>query len=169
MLKYALIALLAQGPSHGYDLKNAFERMLGRTWPLNIGQVYSTLARLERDGLVQSRVTPQELLPNRKVYTLTEAGRAALTQWLNQPAEPSPRLRVDFYLKLLLARRSHAADICALIWRQRQTLLQALAALSPLLLDEDIERRLLAEGLQLHLEADLKWLDRCEEEFCATR
>ncbi len=165
MLKYALLALLAEEPRHGYELKAAFERMLGGTWQVNIGQIYSTLARLERDGLVECHEVHQELLPNRKVCASTEAGRSALAEWLAQPAAPSARLRVDFYLKLLLTRHSGAADLAAIIWQQRQTLLRALADLTPLLTDGDEERRLLAEGLQLHLEADLKWLDRCEETF----
>ena len=165
MLKYALLALLAEEPRHGYELKAAFERMLGHTWQVNIGQIYSTLARLERDSLVSCEEVPQDLLPNRKVCRLTEQGKAALTEWLSQPSMPSARLRVEFYLKLLLARRSRADDIQPLVWQQRQTLLQALSDLTPLLTSDDEELRLLAEGLQLHLEADLKWLDRCEETF----
>ena len=163
MLKYALLGLLAEAPRHGYDLKQAFEAMLGHTWSVNIGQIYSTLARLERDGLVACAEVPQDRLPNRKVCRLTEQGRATLAAWLAQPAAPSARLRVEFFLKLLVARRSAAADLGALLNRQRQALLQALAELTPLLTDPDEERRLLAEGLQLHLEADLRWLDRCEE------
>ena len=167
MIKYVLLALLAEKPRHGYDLKAAFERMMGGTWKVNIGQVYSTLARLERDGLVTCREVPQELLPNRKVCALTDAGRAALAAWLAQPAAPSARLRVDFYLKLLVARRSGIVDLDTLIDRQRQALLQSLADLTPLLTDPDEERRLLAEGLQLHLEADLRWLERCEEAWAS--
>ncbi len=167
MLPYALLGLLAERPQHGYDLKKAFEAMLAGTWQVNIGQIYSTLARLERDGLVVSRKQPQELLPDRKVYTLTEKGRQALQEWLAQPLLPPARLKVDFFLKLLLARRSGLADICALIWRQRQRLMQSIAELTPLLQrPRDDEHRLLAEGLLYHLEADLKWLDRCEEAFC---
>ena len=165
MLKHALLALLAEKPRHGYELKTAFERMMGGTWQVNIGQIYSTLARLERDGMVTCHEVPQELLPNRKVCSLTEQGRAALARWLAEPTQPSARLRVDFYLKLLLARRSGAADVQTIISQQRQTLLQAMADLTLLLADSDEERRLLAEGLQLHLEADLKWLERCEEEL----
>ncbi len=168
MLKFAILGMLAQAPAYGYEIKRAFEAMLGHTWPVNIGQIYSTLARLERDGLVTCEEVSQELLPNRKVCTITEAGRAALVEWLQQPAAPSARLRVDFYLKLLLAYRSHAVDLTSLIWQQRQTLLQALADLTPLLTAQDESLRLLAEGLQLHLEADLRWLDRCEEVFGAS-
>jgi len=166
MLKFALLGLLSQRPRHGYDLKHDFEAMLGHTWQVNIGQIYSTLARLERDGLVVCEEVPQDLLPNRKVCRLTPAGEQALRAWLAQPAPPSARVQVDFYLKLLVARRAGAQNLCALIWNQRQTLLQSLADLTSLLTHPDEERRLLAEGLQAHLEANLHWLDRCEETFC---
>ena len=83
MFKYALLGLLAQEPRHGYDLKTAFETLLGGTWPLNIGQVYSTLSRLERDGFVESQVVPQDLLPDRKVYALTQTGLEELDRWLS--------------------------------------------------------------------------------------
>ncbi len=170
MLRFALLGLLAEGPRHGYELKKAFEAMLAGTWQVNIGQIYSTLARLERDGLVVARKQPQELLPDRKVYTLTEKGRQTLQEWLARPLLPPARLKVDFFLKFLLARRSGLADVCALIWQQRQVLLQSMAELTPLLrFSTDDERRLLAEGLLYHLEADLKWLDRCEEGFCGIR
>jgi len=169
MLKFAILGLLAQQPRHGYDLKQAFEDMVGHTWQVNIGQIYSTLARLERDGLIACEEVPQDLLPNRKVCRLTPAGKEALDAWLSQPAPPSARVRVDFYLKLLVARRAGSESVCDLIWQQRQTLLQSLADLTPLLTDPDEERRLLAEGLQAHLEADLRWLDRCEATFCQGR
>ncbi len=166
MLKHAILGLLASEPRHGYEIKKAFEEMMGHTWTLNIGQVYSTLARLERDGLVEHEEVPQELLPNRKVYHLTEAGRAYLADWLRSPSAPSIRLRADFYLKLLVARRAGQGDPCSIIWRQRESLLKAMSGITPLLTQGDEEQRLLAEGLQLHLEADLKWLDRCEDAFC---
>jgi len=169
MLKYALLGLLAEKSRHGYDLKQAFERLMKGTWRLNIGQVYSTLARLERDGLVRAEIVLQDLLPNRKVYTLTDAGREVLEAWLHEPVEPAGRMRVDFFLKLLVARRAGLVDPCPLLWRQREVFLQALGELTPLLTADDEELRLLAEGLQLHLEADLGWLDRCEETFCNTR
>ncbi len=91
MLKYALLALLAEEPRHGYELKAVFERMLGQTWQVNIGQVYSTLARLARDGLVSCQEVLQDLLPNRKVCRLTGQGRAALAKWLSWPSAPSAR------------------------------------------------------------------------------
>ncbi len=165
MLKYALLGLLAQAARHGYDLKNAFEAMLGGTWPLNIGQVYTTLARLERDGLVESQVVPQDLLPDRKVYSLTGAGREELARWLAEPTTGSIRLKDEFFLKLLAHQLAGSDGSLALIWKQRQVYMQTLAQLTALRTDPSLElaTALLVEGAILHVEADLGWLDLCEE------
>src|SRR5947208_15504267 len=85
VLKFALLGLLAKESRHGYDLKRAFERLLGGTWPINIGQIYTTLTRLERDGLVTAETVTQTSVPDRKVYSLTPAGHDALAEWLAQP------------------------------------------------------------------------------------
>jgi DNA-binding PadR family transcriptional regulator len=165
MLKYALLALLAQEARHGYDLKNAFEMMLGGTWPLNIGQVYTTLARLERDGLVESQLVPQELLPDRKVYSLTAAGKEELELWLAAPTRGAIRLKDEFYIKLLVHQLSASDGTRALIWKQRQVYMQTLAQLNALRADSSLDPAtgLLVEGAILHVEADLEWLDLCEE------
>jgi len=100
MLKYALLALIAREPRHGYDLKSAFEEAMGGTWPLNIGQIYTTLSRLERDGLVESTVVEQDVRPNRKVYRITQEGEKELDRWLAQPLALGPPLRDDLYVKM---------------------------------------------------------------------
>jgi DNA-binding PadR family transcriptional regulator len=165
MLKYALLGLLAQGPRHGYDLKNAFETMLGGTWPLNIGQVYTTLSRLERDGLVESKVVHQDLLPDRKVYSLTSAGQEELDRWLTEPTRGTIRLKDEFFIKLLVHQLVASDGSPALIWKQRQVYMQTLAQLTGLRADPSLEPAtvLLLEGAILHVEADLEWLDLCEE------
>ena len=103
--KHALLGLLAQGPQHGYDLKTAFEADLSPDSPLNFGQVYTTLERLERDGLVAHHVVAQEERPDKKVYRLTDAGRAELERWLATPSSSALDLRNETFLKLFLARR----------------------------------------------------------------
>jgi DNA-binding PadR family transcriptional regulator len=165
MLKYALLGLLFQEPRHGYDLKAAFEGLLSDTWPLNIGQVYTTLARLERDGLVQSKVVPQDLLPDRKVYELTEAGKEELQAWLAEPTVGSIRLKDEFFIKLLIHQLVGPEGVLDLIWKQRQVYMQTLAQLTSIQADpsQDPATRLLIEGAIFHVEADLKWLDLCEE------
>lgn len=165
MLKYALLGLLFQEPRHGYDLKAAFESLLSDTWLLNIGQIYTTLARLERDGMVQSQIVPQDLLPDRKVYELTEAGQEELQQWLAEPTKGSIRLKDEFFIKFLIHQLVGPESVLDLIWKQRQVYMQTLAQLTSIQTNpsQDPATRLLIEGAIFHVEADLKWLDLCEE------
>ena len=102
MLKFVLLGLLDVEPRYGYELKAVFEQFLGGTWPLNIGQVYTALARLEKDGLVECQVVPQDLLPDRKVYALTEKGRAELRAWADRPDDGPVSLRDAFFLKIAI-------------------------------------------------------------------
>src|SRR5207253_970884 len=108
-----ILGLLAGGPLHGYQLKAAFERELASgppSGPLNFGQVYSTLDRLERDEMVQPEVVAQEERPDKKVYALTSAGQKELREWLATPTRIDLDLRNETYLKLMLARRLTGAD-----------------------------------------------------------
>jgi DNA-binding PadR family transcriptional regulator len=168
-LKYPLLALLAAGPAHGYQLKRSFESRFGAVWPpVNIGQVYTTLQRLERDGLVNGYEVEQSARPAKHVFEITEAGRQALSEWL-QEASPEPRVRDEFFMKLVLAGLAGVADPLDLLGRQRDVFLQELRDLN------DLARRrnggsgavtqLLIEGAALHLQADMKWLDLCEEKL----
>lgn len=167
MLKHALLALLAQAPRHGYELKTSFEETLGGTWEVNIGQIYSTLGRLERDGLVEGERVDQKSLPTKKIYTLTEAGKEALTRWLEEPVRTPRRLKNEFFVKLVFHRLIGQADERTLIWNQRQAYLQMLHDLhrleASLSKADDPFTSLLIRGAILHTEADLNWLDECEE------
>jgi DNA-binding PadR family transcriptional regulator len=170
MLKYALLALLARGSLHGYELKAAFERLLGGTWPLNIGQVYTVLAKLEEDGLVEWQVEPQDKVPDRKVYSLTEAGQKELEAWMEEAVPAAIKLRDEIFLKVLLQRASSVGDLPTLLWNQRQGHIDALARLTRLRDEADDDATsLLLEGLILRMEADLKWLDLCETRFSKKR
>ena len=164
MLKFVLLGLLDAEPRYGYELKAVFEQFLGGTWPLNIGQVYTALSRMERDGLVECQVVPQDLLPDRKVYALTEKGRTELRAWLAEPDTGPVSLRDEFFLKIAIASLNdeHPREV---ITRQRTEHLSALAELGRLQQDPNLNpaTELLLEGAMLRLEADLKWLDACEE------
>jgi DNA-binding PadR family transcriptional regulator len=163
-MRFPLLALLANGPAHGYELKQALEQRFGAVLPpLNAGQVYTTLARLQRDGLVDDDAVAQNGRPNKRVYRLTSDGQAELDRWI-EDATPSPRLKDDFFIKLVLARAAGIADPLALIDRQRGAYLQALRELDDIAAQAngDSTAALLVEGAALHLEADLKWLDLCE-------
>jgi DNA-binding PadR family transcriptional regulator len=163
-----LLALLAKEPAHGYELKQALEQTFGSAYPSpNIGQIYVTLGRLEKDGLVQSQDVAQTNRPNKKVYELTPAGRDALAAWVEEQSD-GPRLRDDFFVKLALAPISGAADRMTLINRQRRHLLNLMRGLSDLASGTERDNQialLLIEGARLHLQADLDWLERCQQEF----
>jgi DNA-binding PadR family transcriptional regulator len=171
-MRSAFLALLAQAPAHGYELKQAFDDTFGGVWPpINVGQIYTTLARLERDGMVRSIYVEQAHRPDKKVYELTDVGRVALEQWLDAPAE-GPRLRDDFFLKVVLAQRAGLRpghDPVQLIDRQRRRYLQEVRDLHQIAARADASGNrtaaLLAEGAMLHLQADLSWLDLCEAEL----
>lgn len=171
-IKHALLGLLAEKPMHGYELKSAFDEVIGELWSLNIGQVYNTLNLLERDGhIVLQEYVEQESRPDRKVYSITEKGREELGRWLREPLEKPRRLKDDFYLKLIFGSRIGERDVRTLIWNQRKAYLQVLYQLNEIKneLDPatDILTLLLVEGGIEHVEADLRWLDKCEERLSA--
>ena len=164
-MRHAVLALLADRPAHGYEIKRGLEQRFGSVVaPLNAGQVYTTLQRLERDELVTDDAVAQSGRPDKRVYRLTDAGRQALEEWLGVPSAPT-RLRDDFFMKLVFAQSLGLADPAALIARQREAYLRSLGELERVLADggADGTTALVVEGAALHLEADLKWLDRCEE------
>jgi DNA-binding PadR family transcriptional regulator len=167
-VRLPLLALLAKEPAHGYELKSLLEQTFGRAYPSpNIGQIYVTLQRLERDGLVTSRGVVQATRPNKRVYELTAAGRDALAAWIEEPTD-GPRVRDDFFMKLVLSPLAGATDRMALINRQRRHYLDLMRGLSRLTAATDRDSRvarLLIEGAMLHLQADLDWLERCQEEL----
>jgi DNA-binding PadR family transcriptional regulator len=163
-MKFPILALLVASPAHGYELKQQLEGHFGAALPpLNTGQIYSALARLERDGLVAGDAVAEDSR-NKRVYRATPEGRAAVDTWVAQPAQGT-RLRDEFFMKLVLAGKTGIAAPGALIERQRAEYLQALRDLDRLAAaaNGDAAQSLLIEGAALHLEADLKWLALCEE------
>lgn len=167
-MRLPLLALLARGPAHGYELKQGLEQLLGSAYPQpNVGQIYVTLGRLEKQGLIEGEDIEQSSRPNKKVYRLTATGQDELRAWFDRP-EDEPRVRDDFFMKLALAPRTGVADQIALINKQRRQYLNSMRDLSKLAAAEDRDNRiahLLIEGAMLHLQADLDWLERCQEEL----
>ena len=166
-MKYAFLALLAKQPAHGYELKQALDSTFGPGWPpLNFGQIYTTLSRLERDGLVRSQDVHQEGRPDKRVYELTQEGRQALQEWVDT-STTGTHIKDDFFMKVVLARLSGIAEPATLIERQRMEYLQAIKDMDNLITNQSPEddpvALLLVEGAILHLRADLKWLDLIEE------
>jgi DNA-binding PadR family transcriptional regulator len=164
-LKFGILGLLAEQPLHAYSVKVRFEDLLGGSWEVNIGQVYTTLQRLERDQLVEPAEPRGDR--GRLPYRLTEMGRMALEAWLAEPESEPQQLREEIYLKLLLAARVANGDLPALLARQRRVYLQRLKDLAVLELQASVLGRddlvLLYKGALLHTEADLKWVDACAQ------
>jgi DNA-binding PadR family transcriptional regulator len=163
-MREALLSLLHKEPAHGYELKLAIESVFGELWPdVNIGQIYQTLSRLERAGLVRSATVAQEHRPDKRVYELTPAGREALRQWVDEVV-PAARVREGFLSKLVLAWKTRLADPVMLIDRQRRAYLLRLRELHELAdLATGLVARLAVEASVLHVQADLKLLEYCEQ------
>ena len=165
-LHHAVLALLTDGPSHGYQLKAEFERSIGPQWgTLNIGHLYQVLGRLSDDGLVSSERQSQYARPDRVVYALTDEGAAELDRWLSEPSERQTGYRDDFFLKLMaVIRRGDPAANSMLLDRQRGHLLGELRNLSELSRSaaDDLVVSLLIDAAQLHVQADLTFLEKVE-------
>ena len=167
-IKHAILGLLADGPLHGYELKTAYEENLVPASQLNYGQVYTTLERLGRDGLVAHEVVSQTERPDKKVYALTAEGRKELHGWLESPARLDLDLRNETFLKLILARRLSDANPLEVLAVERRSCFARLHEVTQTKACAQLERAslqtiLLLDLAILRLEAFLKWLEHCEE------
>jgi DNA-binding PadR family transcriptional regulator len=162
-VRYGLLALLDEAPSHGYNLKSAFERRTGGSWALNIGQVYTTIQRLERDGLVESIGGADD---DRREYRITPAGRQQLAAWFESPVVPDVPARDELTIKVLLAVAAGDIDVTALLQRQRRASVEQLQAYTrrkakanP---QSDVAFLILLDALIFRTEAEIRWLDACD-------
>jgi DNA-binding PadR family transcriptional regulator len=161
-IRHGLLALLAQGPRYGYQLRAEFESSTGATWPLNIGQVYSTLNRLERDRLAVRVGADDE---GRFIYRITPAGQAEALRWFGTPIARSDRPRDELAVKLALAVTVPGVDVREVLQTQRTATLHSLQDLSRLKSDAPIGDRaglLVLESMIFQAEAEVRWLDHCE-------
>ncbi len=158
---HALLGLLEREPCHGYDLKREYDAYFGRRRPLPYGQVYATLGRLVRDG----KVTPAEIEPgegpDRKRYTITEAGRADLAAWLGEPMAAEPHLQTVIFTKVVLALMLGSSP-GPYLDTQRANHLERRKELTELKRTGTLLDALLADYGLFHLEADLRWIDIAE-------
>jgi DNA-binding PadR family transcriptional regulator len=171
VVQEVLLALLAKEPSHGYQLRARLQLALGPLGEaLNAGQVYVTLTRLEKAGLLTSERVGQSEGPDRKVYELTAAGGARVTEWLDDTSWPKPA-PAEFHMKLVAAAAAELADPVRLVDAQRHALLAGLAAAQRAALAEPdgSVAGLLLEGVVLRLQADLRWLEACARYWNATK
>jgi DNA-binding PadR family transcriptional regulator len=164
-MRDVVLSLLAKDSAHGYELRQRLVKALGPAGgALNPGQVYVTLARLERSGLVEAREVAQPSHPDKKVYELTASGRERVLQWLTDLSWPKPA-PLEFHLKLVAASATRLADPVALVDSQRLELLRRLRQLQELASSEppDSDGALLLEGASLRLQADIRWLEVCQQ------
>jgi DNA-binding PadR family transcriptional regulator len=166
-----LLALLAKDASYGYELRARLQLALGPlAEALNEGQVYVTLNRLEKAGLVASERVGQTDRPDRKVYELTAAGHERVIEWLEDTSWPKPA-PAEFHLKLVAAAAAGLGDPVRIVDLQRHALLEGLAAAQRAALAEPdgSVAGLLLEGVVLRLQADLRWLEACARYWTATK
>lgn len=171
VVQEVLLALLAKEASHGYQLRARLQLALGPlAEALNAGQVYVTLGRLEKAGMVSVERVGQADRPDRKVYALTTAGRSKVTDWLGDTSWPKPA-PAEFHLKLVAAAAAGLADPVRVVDTQRHALLAELGATQRAALaePEGSVAGLLLEGIVLRLQADLRWLEACAQYWTSTR
>lgn len=156
---HTLLGLLEQaGPRHGYDLKRAFDERFGQDRPLHYGQVYSTMSRLLKNGLVEVDGTEPGGGPERKRYAITDAGVTDVAAWLAQPEKPEPYLQSTLYTKVVLALLTRR-DAAALLDVQRAEHLRLMRELTRRKTAGDLADQLICDHALFHLDADLRWLE----------
>jgi DNA-binding PadR family transcriptional regulator len=164
-IQHAVLALLASGESHGYEIKTSFEETVGPQWgELNIGHVYQVLDRCVRDGLVTRRHVTQASRPDKTVYRLAPAGERELKRWLEAPFVRQSGYRDDFFLKLLAASRLGGEQLTRVLAVQREAYLGELASLAKLKAqyrDKPLVG-LLIEAAVRHTEANLRIVEDAE-------
>jgi len=157
-ISHALLGLLQDGPRYGYDLKRAYDGRLSPGRPLHYGQVYATLSRLLRNGLVEVSGVEAGEGPDRKRYAITDAGVTDVERWLHTPEKPDPYLQTALYAKLVLALQSgHDPD--EVLDLQRSAHLAQMRELNRRKAAGDLADALICDYALFHLEADLRWLE----------
>ncbi|MEU1409556.1 PadR family transcriptional regulator [Streptomyces sp. NPDC005728] len=155
---HTLLGLLEAGPRHGYDLKRAFDEKFGHDRPLHYGQVYSTMSRLLKNGLVEVDGIEAGGGPERKRYAITDAGITDVQRWLATPEKPEEYLQSTLYTKVVLAllTRRDAAEI---LDSQRSEHLRSMRILTDRKRKGDLADQMVCDHALFHLEADLRWLE----------
>jgi DNA-binding PadR family transcriptional regulator len=158
----SLLAILDEGPAYGLQLRNEFEARTGGVWPLNVGQVYTTLDRMDRDGFVEPLAEPGA--EGQKLYKITRAGRRRVESWFAQPMQQTAPSRDELVLKLIMsARRGTPAGV---IQTERRAAIELLQEYTRLKRDASDDAELgwlfLLDSLIFQTEARVRWLDACE-------
>jgi DNA-binding PadR family transcriptional regulator len=162
-VRHALLALLSEGPKYGLQLRQEFEAGTGEVWPLNVGQVYTTLQRLERDGLVESDDGADD--GPQKGFRITAEGIVELADWLRTPPDLSSPPRDELVIKILVARRMPGVDVHELIQIHRRYLVQLMQQWTRLTEDEgrfDLSFALVVDAELFRLDSVIRWLDTAD-------
>jgi DNA-binding PadR family transcriptional regulator len=162
-VRHALLALLSEGPKYGLQLRQEFEARTGEVWPLNVGQVYTTLQRLERDGLVESEDEAED--GPQKGFHLTPEGQDELTRWLCTPPDLSSPPRDELVIKVMVALRMHGTDVHEVIQVHRRYLVELMQQWTRLKEDEaefDLGFALVVDAELFRLDALVRWLDTAD-------
>src|SRR5215470_8911243 len=162
-VKHALLALLSEGPKYGLQLREEFESGTGEVWPLNVGQVYTTLQRLERDGLVESDDTTE--IGPQKGFRITAAGAEELAEWLRTPPDLSAPPRDELVIKVLVALRVPGVDVHEVLQVHRRYLVELMQQWTHLKEDEadyDLSLALVVDAELFRLDSVIRWLDSAD-------
>jgi DNA-binding PadR family transcriptional regulator len=162
-IRHALLALLSEGPKYGLQLRQEFEARTGEVWPLNVGQVYTTLQRLERDGLVASDDTADE--GPQKGFHITAEGEEELARWLRTPPDLSSPPRDELVIKVLIAVRLPGVDVHEVVQAHRRYLVQLMqewTRLKEYVADRDLEFALVVDAELFRLDSVVRWLDSAD-------
>ena len=162
-IPHALLALLSEGPEYGLRLHDEFVSRTGEVWPLNVGQVYTTLQRLERDGLVETDDGEGER--SRKRYRITSAGERELAEWLRTPPELVPPPRDELVIKVLVALQIPEVDIHEILQAHRRhvvEIMQRYTQVKAAAGEDDMAVALVADAELFRLEAIIRWLDTAD-------
>jgi DNA-binding PadR family transcriptional regulator len=162
-VRHALLALLSEGPKYGLQLREEFEARTGEIWPLNVGQVYTTLQRLERDGLVESDGAGEE--GPQKGFRITEAGERELSTWLRTPPDLSSPPRDELVMKVLVALRLPGTDVHGVIQAHRRYLVQLMQQWTRIKESEaehDLNLALAVDAELFRLDSVIRWLDTAD-------
>ena len=160
---HALLALLREGPKYGLRLQSEFESRTGEVWPLNVGQVYTTLQRLERDGLVEADEGEGER--SQKRYRITAVGDRELSEWLRTPPELVPPPRDELVIKVLVALQVPGTDIQEILQVHRRhviEIMQRYTQIKAAAPEDDLTLALVADAEIFRLEAIVRWLDTAD-------
>src|SRR5713226_702788 len=162
-VRHALLALLSEGPKYGLQLREEFEARTGEVWPLNVGQVYTTLQRLERDGLVESDGAGGE--GPQKGFRITPDGEAELAEWLRTPPDLTSPPRDELVMKILVALRVPGTDVHEVMQVHRRylvELMQQWTRLKEAEAESDLGLALVVDAELFRLDAVIRWLDTAD-------